>query len=301
LIGLDPNHIVAFRYEGAWVQIPLQVDELHVVTFEQVYNTTMSAPISILAYSDPGTYAGADPDSTFDANDELVFMAVDAGDATSAPPPPDTIVASGVELQIDDSLDGGVGYVYLFESNGNLSPGASADYVAYDFNLLAGSYPDDYDLTKGPNPEDSHVTTARYESHFIDMWVHDEMRITAGTASGVDILDRNRNIFDLGVCVRSEDTFSNGQGAFFANIDGPVRAIRSYMGANSGPLTQRRHLFYEGRQDIDTFLRVHAIPGMMDLFDLSIAAIGMTYYDAYNVGGVMVDGVPDSITPGLPL
>jgi hypothetical protein len=36
LIGLDPENIVAFRYEGAWVQIPLQVDELHVVTFEQV-------------------------------------------------------------------------------------------------------------------------------------------------------------------------------------------------------------------------------------------------------------------------
>jgi hypothetical protein len=301
LIGLDPESIVAFRYQGTWIQIPLQVDELHVVTFEQVYNTSLGAPVSTLAYSDPGTYTGADPDSSFDADDELVFMAGDAGDPTQASPPLGTVAASGLELQIDDSLDGGVGYVYLFESDGSLSPGAGADYVAYDFYLVAGTYPADYDLTNGPNPEDSRVTTARYESHFTDRWIHDEMRITAGTASGVDILDRHRNLFAPGVCIRSEDTFSNGEGAFFANIDGPVRAIRSYMGANSGPLTQRRHLFYEGRQDIDTFLRVHAISGMMDLFDLSFAAIGMTYYDAYNVGGVTVDGSPDSTTPGFPL
>ena len=105
-------------------------------------------------------------------------------------------------------------------------------------------------------------------------------------------------MFGPGVCQRTEDTFSNGEGSFFANISGPVRSIRSYMGANSGPLTQREHIFYEGRQDIGTFLRVHAIPGVMDLYDYSPDATGMTYHNDLNPLGVTVDGSPDAVSPG---
>jgi hypothetical protein len=105
-------------------------------------------------------------------------------------------------------------------------------------------------------------------------------------------------MFGPGVCQRTEDTFSAGEGAFFANISGPVRSIRSYMGANSGPLTQRDHIFYEGRQDITTFLRVHAIPGVMDLYDYSPDATGMTYHNDLSPLGVVVDGSPDAVSPG---
>jgi hypothetical protein len=70
------------------------------------------------------------------------------------------------------------------------------------------------------------------------------------------------------------------------------------MGANSGPLTQRDHLFYEGRQDITTFLRVHAIPGVMDLYDYSPDATGMTYHNDLNSVGVVVDGSPDPVSLG---
>ena len=82
------------------------------------------------------------------------------------------------------------------------------------------------------------------------------------------------------------------------NKVGPVRAIRSYIGANSGPLTQREHIFYEQREDIRTFLRVHAIPGPWDFFDYSSAASGMTYRNNLNTGGVTIDGTPDSPTAG---
>jgi hypothetical protein len=70
------------------------------------------------------------------------------------------------------------------------------------------------------------------------------------------------------------------------------------MGANSGPFTEREHVFYERRQDIATFLRVHPIGGGMDLFDYSPAASGMTYRHEFAPGGVTVDGVPDSPTAG---
>jgi hypothetical protein len=83
-----------------------------------------------------------------------------------------------------------------------------------------------------------------------------------------------------------------------ANKSGPVRAIRSYLGANSGTYSQRDHLFYERRQDINTYLRVHAIPGVMDLFDYSPAAAGMTYKHDVDQRGARIDGVPESPNAG---
>ena len=303
LLGLDPASVVAFRRQVGWVQIPVQIDERDVVTFDQVYGGGYpQGDIDVEAYTDPGTYVGADSNPLFDQDDELVFMAKDAGPVAPVGTslPGGVIAGSGVQLAIYDSLDGGAGFVYLFESAGSLTPDAGADYVSYTFDLLAGSYPGDYDLANGPNPELSSVVTSRYETEFIDRWIRPVTKVTAGGATGVDILDRHKNLFEPGNCIRSEETFSNGEGAFFANVDGPVRAIRSYMGANSGPLTQRRHLFYEGRQDITTYLRVHAINGMLDVYDYSPAASGMTYANSINTGGVTIDGMPDGITPGLP-
>jgi len=300
--GRPVNTIVGFRFDNGWYQIPIQIDECKYVDYGIVYNTD-PVGVGTVSYVDPYTYTGGDSDPSFDSNDELVFMAKDAGNlapvGTSLPA--GVVPGSGLQLRLDDPLDDGVGFVYLFETDGSLTPDAGADYVSYDFDLLAGTYPYDYELDKGPNPEDSLASSALYETHFSDRWIRDETRVHAGGASGVDILDRQKSLFGPGVCQRSEDTFSAGEGAFFANLDGPVRCIRSYMGANSGPLTQRLHLFYEARQDITTFLRVHAIAGMMELYDYSPAASGMTYYNSLNTGGVIIDGVPDTLTAGLPL
>ena len=79
-----------------------------------------------------------------------------------------------------------------------------------------------------------------------------------------------------------------------------MRAIRSYIGANSGPNTQREHVFYDRREDIRTFLRVHAIPGIMDFFDYSPGANGMRYRNDLNPAGVAINGVPDSLVAGVP-
>jgi len=160
-----------------------------------------------------------------------------------------------------------------------LNPGAGRDYVTYQFTLLAGTYPTNYNLGKGPNPENSIISNAWYRTHFSDRWIRDELNIYAGGAGGLDILDRHKDMFGPGVCNRTENTFSDGEGAFIANKDGPVRAIRSYLGANSGPITQRDHFFYERRQDMLTHLRVHPIPGLIDLYDYSTNAIGMVYFN----------------------
>jgi hypothetical protein len=310
LQGVAPGNVVAFRWEtGAWVPIPVQVDERKLVTYDQVYNGLVPSLLLIEAYADAGTYTGADDDPLLDANDEVAWMAHDAGERApqQAALPTGVVPGSGVELQLTDALDAGEGRVYLFASNGSLDPAAGADYVSYTFDLLAGTYPADYNLASGPNPENSTVVTPLYATHFADRWIRDEVSVFAGGANGVDILDRHKNLFAPGTCGRSEDTFSAGEGAFFANIDGPVRGIRSYMGANSGPLTQRLHRFYEGRQDLTTFLRVHAIPGVLDVYDYSREAGGengqssMTYANSLNPTGVPIDGAPDVVTAGVPV
>ena len=297
--NLLPSQIVAFRYISGWQQIPVQIDERKVVDFGQVYNTNAFGVVT-LAYADVNTYCGGDSNPTFDADDELVFMAKDT--ANRAAPatclPTGVLTNSPVELTVTDPLDGGTGYVYLFRSNGSLAPGAGTNYVSYTFNLLAGSYIPNYDTRSGPNLEDSAVTTPYYREHFSDRWIHNQTQVFTAGSDGIDILDRHQNQFAPGICSRTEDTFSNGEGAFFANKTGPVRAVRSYMGANSGPTTERDHLFYELRHDITPHLRVHAIPSVMDLYDYATNATGMTYFNDLNLSGATINSVQDSLTVG---
>jgi hypothetical protein len=320
LSGLDPDQIVAFRHTTAdgvvtWTQIPVQVDERTVVPFGSqptnnttpgttgtVYGSGSGGPTA-LQYADPNTWVGADGDITFDANDELVFMGFDAG---GLPPddqrtePPGVVAGSGVRVEVTDPTTGQKGWVYLFEQDGSLSPGAGADYVDYDFALTSGDYKTTYKRADGPNPETSRVVTPTYEIGFTDRWKETSWEITAGAATGVDILDANKNQFGTSTCVRSNHTFADAEGAFVANIDGPVRAIRSYVGANSGPLTQRTHLLYRDREDVTTDLRVHAIPAVMDFLDYSAAASAMTYRSSTTTAAVTIDGVQDAVSAVLP-
>lgn len=83
-----------------------------------------------------------------------------------------------------------------------------------------------------------------------------------------------------------------------ANKDGPVRAIRSVVGANSGAVTQRDWILYEGRIDVVTHLRVHAIRATWHFYDHSPAATGMRYYDNLNKQGVVIDGKTDTMARG---
>ena len=136
--------------------------------------------------------------------------------------------------------------------------------------------------------------TPYYSRAFTDRWLESELRVLRGGASGADILDRNENQFFPDYCGRSRLTFAQGEGAFLVNRSGPVRAIRAFLGANSGPMTEHQQIFYEGREEDTTFLRVHSIPGVMSFLDFSAAASGMTYRNNNNPAGVTIDGVADS-------
>ena len=300
LAGAQPGKVLAYRYyNGTWTQVPVQVDERAMIDLGTVYNQAANG-VQVLTYNDPGTFTGPDPNASVDANDEIAFMGIDAGNqAPAGQSPPNVVAGSGEEIRVHDPVgDPTDAFIYLYRQTGNLNPGAGRSYVDYQFNLLSGDYKSTYRLNDGPNPEDSTVTTSFYSQHFSDRWTDDALRLRTKGATGVDILDRHKALFAPGNCVRSEDTFNDAEGAFIANKSGPVRAIRSYIGANSGPLTVRQHVFYERREDITTYLRVHAIPGVLDFFDYSPAASGMTYRSSTAPGGVTIDGSPESPPAG---
>ncbi len=230
-------------------------------------------------------------------------MARDAGAAT--PPsfrePAGVVHNRGVRISVTDPLTGAKAYVYLFRrSSTKLKPGAGKKYVTYSFRLLSGGYKATYNTGSGPNPENTTLSTVVYSRHFGDRWLDDAIRVKVGGATGADIVDRHKALFSPGICGRSEDTFDSAEGAFVANLSGPVRAIRSYIGANSGPYTERTHLFYERREDIVTDLRVHPIPSVMDFWDYSPEAAGMRYTSSRNPTGVTIDGSPDTVADGAP-
>ncbi len=304
LAGADPGRVVAFRRGGSgWEQVPVQVDERAVVNLGQIYGPAGGSRTSALVYTDPQTFTGADPDPTVDANDELALMWRDTGARapSGAAPPPGVRAGSAVELALQDPLDAEKRWAYLYEATDpSLDQGAGKRYVDYRFALRSGDYRTTYKLGSGPNPEDSTVRTASYSARFPDRWVQDELRVTAGGATGADLLDRQTEQYAPTECGISEASFSGGEGAFIANKTGPVRAIRSYFGANSGPYVQRDNVFYDAREEVRTYLRVHSIGGAMDLLDYSPAAVGMTYRNSLNPQGVTVDGMPDQIATGLP-
>jgi hypothetical protein len=300
--ALLPNQIVGFKFvNGTWTQIPIQVDEralLDIVTpygalaAQAGYPPSPSNP-KVTFYTDATTNTGADPTTTFDSDDELVFMAKDAGGQSDGSTPQGVVAGTCREIMITDPL-GGVGYVYLFQNGGSLLQGAGVSYVTYTSNLSSTlGFPVNSNIT---NVENTLITTAKYSWKFSAEWVSDEFKLIIG--NNTNLLDRYKNFFADGNCIRHEDAFSAAQNAYITVKAGPIRVIRSYMGAVSGPLTQRTHWFYEGRQDIATDLRVHNIVSIIDAFDYNSNANGMIYRNNLNTNGVTVNGQPDVVTLG---
>lgn len=316
LIGKKIKDIIIYQYNDVrgWSEIPFQIDERDLVTAKRIYGDINPGDcfndswcsglenLKILTYTDKNTFTGPDSDPTFDVNDELVFMAKDAGRLGPEANFPDGVISgSGVKVSIFDPIDDNEAFVYLFlkDLKSNNTPSVPAEqYVNYDFNLVSGSYKNSYSQEKGPNIERSLVSTLFYKIGFTDRWIRDEIRITAGLSNGSDILDRHKMLFAPDICERHEETFSYGEGAFIVNKSGPVRAIRAYMGANSGPLTQREHIFYDQKEVVTTWLRVHPIQGIMDFYDYSANAVGMEYSNNNTPDKVIIDGIPESVKEG---
>merc|ERR1712037_1064305 len=286
-LPVSPHLLVGFRREeGSWVQVPVQVDERHEVDWDAVkqvdYRVHLRELTSLL-YSDPETFAGSDPDPTFDQDDELVFMFRDVGteqyDKVAEAP-------EGSECPLSGCLEGSAGEMRvrynftLTKRNNETGSNAYKDVYAFDNRGNKG----------GGNPEDSTVETLFYSRHWRENWLSDKLSF----ATGEDFLLLHDFQFTPTNCGRHVGTFRKSRTGFIANKSGPLRAIRSWVGANSGTLTQRETFMYEAREDHVTHLRVHPIPGLME-YVMFQPDVPLTWYNGKNREGVSVDGVMDEI------
>jgi hypothetical protein len=331
LLGSDPMHVVGFAWNGSiWVQVPVQVDQRDEVNPGKIFNRPLAsyatlpggAPYTLLVYTNPQTaspgyswtptYTGVASHSGLGNVDEVSFLASDTGQVApvSAGAPPNVVASTREQVRATDPLQSNQsGVVYLFHSDTLTGGGAGTTGVHYTFNLTSGDYMATYKMgtasqapnnVAGPNPESSTVVTPGYTQHFGDRWLNDGITITRGGSTGQNILERSRVQVTSAGCSRTEDTFddvvpsSPYEGAFIVNISGPVRAIRSHIGTNSGTYTTSTDIFYPTREDSSTELRVHSIPGVSVFEDLATSATGMTYFDDQNSSGFAIDGVPDT-------
>jgi len=121
--GVAPSSLSLMAYRGGeWSLVPFQIDQVK--------------PDGTYALAS-GKMAGPDSDPMLDSDDELVFMARDSGDRrlSVASLPEGAIL--GVEIEVKDPLDGGMGWLYLFRFESS-PPRSAADYISVTFDKETG-------------------------------------------------------------------------------------------------------------------------------------------------------------------
>ncbi|MDX1421065.1 MAG: hypothetical protein R3181_13955, partial [Rubricoccaceae bacterium] len=295
LLGHDPDRIAAFRYDGGWAPVPVQVDERRHYPVALAYRHGDFHPngecdsdcqemfdVAYMTYwTDPGTWVGADStDLAFDADDEVAFMARDAAGRRpdGAADPAGAVAGSRVEVELTAPEGGAPAYVYLFGWAG--PPPDAGSYVSFSpvycqkemrtpseacEPIAEGvPYTEHYDVYgRGTGP------TGRYVGYLLganpeDTWVE-------GSSYRAHFSDRwildslslgdGPDLIDRGkvngynLCNRHERTASFARGAHIVNRAGPVRTLRAVLGYNSGPLTQREYVFYDEYIEERTYFR----------------------------------------------
>jgi hypothetical protein len=211
-----------------------------------------------------------------DAVDQLVFMADDAGD--QAPPGAWVPDASSqqfprYEVAVADPLAvGAQGWVYLFRSN-TLVETVADDYVSY-------------------NPSQTLFTAGQYRLGMLSGIMGYDRIFMNG--SDIDVLDRTKvrgRLSTIGTFTEQLLTVISNQ----LIRDGRVRAITrvNCVGALLTTVAYRSMFRTDLKVDVGalglTFSNVRLTA------DMSEAASGSTYYDANVMGGVPIDGSPDTV------
>jgi hypothetical protein len=161
--GVPVEEIVAYKWNGAWQEIPVQVDErfpyflangrsdfgiysgtdeeLTYVWDDESWKKTGGTCSTLSSEGIPT----ADPVAGLDDDDEVVFMASDAGAKAPAdgPAPSGADASSRKEIALVDALDLGVSYVYLFLKPGGSSFNAANGYVHYERDANADEWIDE--------------------------------------------------------------------------------------------------------------------------------------------------------------
>lgn len=126
LLGKSPESVRVFSWDGAsWQEVPFQVDERMEV---DAYRSPLSREYFLSYAFDSGPNARPDPDPDFDKDDELVFMAADAGSKAGEGAGPAGSEACE-EVKLSDPVSGAASYVYAC-SLSNPGPLSARRYVS---------------------------------------------------------------------------------------------------------------------------------------------------------------------------
>src|SRR4051794_28097759 len=354
--GTPVNQLVGYRWDpgsSAFVQIPFQVDEVFTrylsneasgfsIYSGQDQHTTYAYDREGFRYtkSDPADPCHAiadspamqDPVKGLDSNDELAFMASDAGPRA----PAGAIRPAGIdgvkEITIADPQTGAASYVYVMlartvgprpaydgsngyvhyqrDANADTFVHSESSYQGYG-NAAQGTYctPDGQVAGTGRRrPLDTAtITTDRYRYRYDGRWLMTDLRINPDPAApyGPDLVDRwKARAFaqdpssETPCCgYEEEDTNWGGSSTLLGEKVGPVRAIRETWGADSGTNVIRRESFYRDSMILKSWLRVHVIPpldGIYAQWDMNAGRM-TTYYNANRPEGVKIDGSNDEV------
>ena len=354
LSGTPVDRLLGYRWDGTrFAQIPFQVDEMFTRYLDNAasgfafysgedQHTTYAFDREGFRFTDQdpqnpclarpagGQATTPDPVPGLDDNDELVFMARDAG----APAPEDAPLPEGVEelreVQLTDptnpadqrvayvakaspdgpepKYDADNGYVhYERDANADLFEESESSYDSYG-NAARGTVCDEngnivkQDVRRRPR-DDATVTTDRYRFRYDGRWLMTDLRIMpdGGDTFGPDLVDRwKARAFqqdpssETPCCgYEEEDTNWGGSSTLLGERVGPVRAIRETWGADSGTNVIRRETFYRDEVRQKSYLRVHVIPPLDGIYaQWDFNAGRMTRY--YN--SAMSQSNPEGVT-----
>lgn len=252
--GEPIDELRLYTFDGSdWSPVPFQIDErLNDIT---------------------GTYVISE-DGLLDANDELVFMAKDAGvEAGTGDWPSDTMALANprVEVAAGDPLSpGDMGWAYLFRSTTLATD--PAIYVDWDFAMQT-------------------VTALSYTAAFTEDFIG--LADITVNGSSTDILDRQKTRVDTAILDLDEESL-----ALIVNptitipVVGPVRGV-----ANGG---QFNISIYGARLDsavsFDTSISPFPVQSVRNSLDLNDPTLtGITNYFNSNGVSVTIDGVNDAV------
>ncbi|MFO8058485.1 MAG: hypothetical protein R6V10_14460 [bacterium] len=257
-----------------------------------------AVPFQVDERTPEGDYVMKRPDGTedrdadqgrLDQNDELVFMAMDAGDHGSADDFPER--CSFHEIKLIDPQSGAAGWVYLVYFPESPSPLSTKRYMKY------------------MEHEDSdEVVSPYYTLHFPkkNVFISGFMVHRAAGGNDTDIMDRIKMRSGVEVLagsvklLRTEEDFST---EVLGVIKGPVRVIRqtstrlNLLLSLKSPSVVVDGSFYPCSFEFPSLL---SIPFRMDMvasdayirqgWDLNRNALGMKFYSNIEPQGVTLDG-----------
>ena len=325
--GTPVDQLTGWRWDGeAFLEVPFQVDEVFTRYLDNsasgfaIYSgidqhtsyafdregfryTASEANNPCLAV--PASPTATDPVAGLDSNDEVVFMASDAGPQAPAAATTPAGVDGVKTVTVTDPLTGQSSYLYVMRG---LAPSfdATNGHVRYTrddnadmFEKSESSYSNYGNAARGivcdaagnvvldagtgepalerRRPRDfATITTDRYRYRYDGRWLMTEINIaeTDGGAYGPDLVDRwKARAFqqdpesETPCCgYEEEDTNWGGSSTLLGERSGPVRTVRETWGADSGTNVIRRETFYGKEMALKNYLRVHVIPPLDGIY-----------------------------------